>query len=321
MSFSGEMKEEIARLIPEMEEEVRAELMAIIRFCGRILRQEESVAVFMETENVVLAKTYVKLIKRAFDLQVQLEIRRHGTGKYNQYFILLSERPEDMLYSEERPERQKLQQALQAICMWSAQADPRGFLKTPGSMRAYIRGAFLCTGSMSDPGKSYHFEMVCEDEQTAQILKELMAGFFVHAKVILRKQRYIVYLKDSEEIIQILNVMEAHRSLMELENIRIIKDMRNSANRQSNCDSANINKMVRTAARQVDDIRYIEEHFGFEQLPPQLREMAQVRLENPDVSLQELGTYLDPPVGKSGVNHRLRKLKEIAESLRAGKEK
>ena len=295
--------------------------MAIIRFCGRILRQEESVAVFMETENVVLAKTYVKLIKRAFDLQVQLEIRRHGTGKYNQYFILLSERPEDMLYSEEWPERQKLQQALQAICMWSAQADPRGFLKTPGSMRAYIRGAFLCTGSMSDPGKSYHFEMVCEDEQTAQILKELMAGFFVHAKVILRKQRYIVYLKDSEEIIQILNVMEAHRSLMELENIRIIKDMRNSANRQSNCDSANINKMVRTAARQVDDIRYIEEHFGFEQLPPQLREMAQVRLENPDVSLQELGTYLDPPVGKSGVNHRLRKLKEIAESLRAGKEK
>lgn len=96
MSFSGEMKEEIARLIPEKEEEVRAELMAIIRFCGRILRQEESVAVFMETENVVLAKTYVKLIKRAFDLQVQLEIRRHGTGKYNQYFILLSERPEDM---------------------------------------------------------------------------------------------------------------------------------------------------------------------------------------------------------------------------------
>ena len=154
MSFSGEMKEEIARLIPEKEEEVRAELMAIIRFCGRILRQEESVAVFMETENVVLAKTYVKLIKRAFDLQVQLEIRRHGTGKYNQYFILLSERPEDMLYSEERPERQKLQQALRAICMWSAQADPRGFLKTPGSMRAYIRGAFLCTGSMSDPGRT-----------------------------------------------------------------------------------------------------------------------------------------------------------------------
>ena len=210
MSFSGEMKEEIARLIPEKEEEVRAELMAIIRFCGRILRQEESVAVFMETENVVLAKTYVKLIKRAFDLQVQLEIRRHGTGKYNQYFILLSERPEDMLYSEERPERQKLQQALQAICMWSAQADPRGFLKTPGSMRAYIRGAFLCTGSMSDPGKSYHFEMVCEDEQTAQILKELMAGFFVHAKVILRKQRYIVYLKDSEEIIQILYIAEQY---------------------------------------------------------------------------------------------------------------
>ena len=154
------------------------------------------------------------------------------------------------------------------------------------------------------------------DEQTAAFLKEQMAAFFVHAKIILRKQKYILYLKDSEEIIQILNVMEAHKSLMELENIRIIKEMRNSANRQSNCDSANINKMVRTAARQVEDIRYIEETIGLEQLAPTLREMAQVRLDNPDVSLQELGTYLDPPVGKSGVNHRLRKLKEIAEGLR-----
>lgn len=316
MSFSGEMKEEIARLIPMQEADVRAELSAIIRFCGRIIRLEDSVAVLVETENVALAKTFVKLIKKAFDIQVQLEIRRHGAGKNNQYFILLSERPEDMLYSEELPERQKLQQALRDICIWSAQAEPRDLLQTLGSKRAYIRGAFLCAGSMSDPGKSYHFEIVCEDEQTAAFLKEQMAAFFVHAKIILRKQKYILYLKDSEEIIQILNVMEAHKSLMELENIRIIKEMRNSANRQSNCDSANINKMVRTAARQVEDIRYIEETIGLEQLAPALREMAQVRLDNPDVSLQELGTYPDPPVGKSGVNHRLRKLKEIAEGLR-----
>lgn len=289
MSFSGEMKEEIARLIPMQEADVRAELSAIIRFCGRIIRLEDSVAVLVETENVALAKTFVKLIKKAFDIQVQLEIRRHGAGKNNQYFILLSERPEDMLYSEELPERQKLQQALRDICIWSAQAEPRDLLQTLGSKRAYIRGAFLCAGSMSDPGKSYHFEIVCEDEQTAAFLKEQMAAFFVHAKIILRKQKYILYLKDSEEIIQILNVMEAHKSLMELENIRIIKEMRNSANRQSNCDSANINKMVRTAARQVEDIRYIEETIGLEQLAPALREMAQVRLDNPDVSLQELG--------------------------------
>lgn len=109
MSFSGEMKEEIARLIPTQEADVRAELSAIIRFCGRIIRLEDSVAVLVETENVALAKTFVKLIKKAFDIQVQLEIRRHGAGKNNQYFILLSERPEDMLYSEELPERQKLQ--------------------------------------------------------------------------------------------------------------------------------------------------------------------------------------------------------------------
>jgi len=320
MSFSGEMKEEIGRLIPDSEESVRAELMAIIRFCGRILREEDSLAVFMETENVVLAKTYVKLIKRAFDIQVQLEIRRHGTGRSNQYFILLSERPEDMLYSEEKPERRKLQQALMDICIWSAQTNPGNLIQTMDSRRAYIRGAFLCAGSMSDPGKSYHFEIVCDDMATAEFLKEQMRFFEINAKLIMRKQKPVVYLKDSEEIIQIMNVMEAHKSLMELENIRIIKDMRNSANRQSNCDSANINKMVKTAAKQVDDIHYIEEHLGLEQLPPTIREMAQVRLDHPDVSLQELGAYLNPPVGKSGVNHRLRKLKEIAESLRTEEE-
>lgn len=321
MSFSGEMKEEIGRLIPEQEESVQAELMAIIRFCGRILREEDSLAVFMETENVVLAKTYVKLIKRAFDIQVQLEIRRHGAGHNNQYFILLSERPEDMLYSEEKPERVKLQRALMDICLWNAQANPENLLQTVESRRSYIRGAFLCAGSMSDPGKSYHFEIVCDDVSTAEFLKNQMYFFDINAKMIMRKQKPVVYLKDSDEIIQILNVMEAHKSLMELENIRIIKDMRNSANRQSNCDSANINKMVRTAARQVEDIHYIEEHLGLEQLPPAIREMARVRLDNPDVSLQELGQYLNPPVGKSGVNHRLRKIKEIAESLRTEEEK
>ena len=174
---------------------------------------------------------------------------------------------------------------------------------------------------MSDPNKAYHFEIVCTTVNMAEQLRRMMCSFSMDAKIVARKKMYVVYLKEGAQLVDMLNIMEAHVSLMELENIRIIKDMRNSANRQSNCDSANINKMVRTAARQVDDIRYIEEHFGFEQLPPQLREMAQVRLENPDVSLQELGTYLDPPVGKSGVNHRLRKLKEIAESLRAGKEK
>lgn len=320
MSFSGEMKEEIGRLIPDREESVRAELMAIIRFCGRILREEDSLAVFLETENVVLAKTYVKLIKRAFDIQVQLEIRRHGAGRNNQYFILLSERPEDMLYSEEKPERKKLQRALMDICVWSAQVNPGNLLQSVESRRAYIRGAFLSGGSMSDPGKSYHFEIVCDDRATAEFLKEQMRFFEIEAKLIMRKQKPVVYLKDSEEIIQILNVMEAHKSLMELENIRIIKDMRNSANRQSNCDSANINKMVKTAARQVEEIHYIEEHLGLEQLPSAIREMAQVRLDHPDVSLQELGAYLDPPVGKSGVNHRLRKLKIIAEGLRTEEE-
>jgi hypothetical protein len=174
---------------------------------------------------------------------------------------------------------------------------------------------------MSNPDKSYHFEIVCKDSQMANDLKLIIATFEIHAKIVERKSRYIVYLKDSTEIVDILNVMEAHQSLMELENIRIIKDMRNCANRQYNCDSANINKMVQAAARQLEDIHYIQQHLGLDQLPPTLREMAQVRLEYPDVSLQELGSYLDPPVGKSGVNHRLRKLGEIAQGLKTEQEK
>lgn len=183
-----------------------------------------------------------------------------------------------------------------------------------------MRDAFLETGSMSNPEKGYHLEFVCEDEERAGKLIETMRTFEIAAKTVQRKRYTVVYIKESEDIVKLLNVMGAHNCLMNLENLRILKDMRNSINRRVNCETANISKTVSAANKQIEDIQYIKEHYGFDDLNENLREMAVIRLEYPDATLKELGAYLVPPVGKSGVNHRLRKLSELADSIR-GKEK
>ena len=189
-------------------------------------------------------------------------------------------------------------------------------VQQPCCRRAFIRGAFLAAGSMSDPEKSYHFEIVCAAEAMAEQVKELICSFEMDAKIVRRKKVYVVYVKEGSQIVDILNIMEAHVSLMELENVRILKEMRNTVNRKVNCETANINKTVSAAVKQMDDIRYIQAVIGLDGLPDNLREMALVRLERPDATLKELGEALNPPVGKSGVNHRLRKLGILADDLR-----
>ena len=189
-------------------------------------------------------------------------------------------------------------------------------LKNSCCQRAFLRGAFLSVGSMSDPAKSYHLEFDCCDAEKAEQLRELMKGFEIEAKIILRKKYYVVYLKEGSGIVDLLNVCEAPVSLMNVENLRILKEMRNSVNRRVNCETANIARTVSAAARQVEDIQYLQLHYGFQNLPDNLREMAEIRLENPDTPLKELGEYFQPPLGKSGVNHRLRKLSELADTIR-----
>lgn len=169
---------------------------------------------------------------------------------------------------------------------------------------------------MSDPHKSYHFEFVCTTREQAEQLRELILDFEMDAKIVQRKKYFVVYLKEGDQIVNMLNVMEAHIALMNLENVRIIKEMRNSVNRQVNCETANINKTVNAAVRQIEDIEFIRDKIGLNELPEHLRKMAEVRLEYPEAPLKELGAYLTPPVGKSGVNHRLRKLCEIADNMR-----
>ncbi|MBO6206596.1 MAG: DNA-binding protein WhiA [Lachnospiraceae bacterium] len=189
-------------------------------------------------------------------------------------------------------------------------------LKNSCCRRAYLRGCFACIGSMSDPEKSYHLEFYCSGDMQAGQLLEVLQEFGIMARSTVRKGHTIVYLKESEAIAEFLNVAGAVQAMMELENLRIEKELRGDANRRVNCDTANIQKTLNAAERQLEDIRYLERYYGLQRLNDPLRQMAEVRLEYPEATLAELGELLDPHVGKSGVNHRLRKLSEIAEEHR-----
>lgn len=182
--------------------------------------------------------------------------------------------------------------------------------------QAFIRGAFIASGSITDPEKGYHFEIVCDTKDKAKLLIDIIKDFEIDAKLTERKRSYVVYIKDGSMIVDLLNVMGAHMSLMDMENVRILKDVRNMVNRKVNCETANLNKTVNAAVKQIEDIRYIESTKGLKYLSDNLRAVAEIRLEEPELSLVDLGKMLDPPLGKSGINHRLRKISEIANELR-----
>lgn len=182
--------------------------------------------------------------------------------------------------------------------------------------KAFLRGAFISAGSISDPEKGYHLEIVCENEQKALYVKEIADSFEIAAHIAKRSGKQIVYIKDGDAIADFLRCVEAPASLMKFENIRIVREMRGSVNRQVNCETANINRSVQAADRQIRDIELIDHTVGIENLEDPLKAVCVARLENPDISLEELGKILTPPLGKSGVNHRLRKISEIAEKIR-----
>lgn len=279
MSFSSDVKEELARQHSKAKHCQIAELAAMIMQEGRIVMSPPSLS--FETENPILMEKYVLLMKRAFDIDVSAEMDAQAC--------------------------KRIIEAIQGL-----------YLEKTCCKRAFIRGAFMASGSMSDPNKAYHFEIVCRTPEQAARLQELMKEFETDPKIVERKQYYVVYLKEGSQIVDMLNVMEAYVSLMNLENVRILKEMRNTVNRKVNCETANISKTVNAAVKQIADIELIRDTQGLDSLPLPLREMAQVRLEYPEAPLKDLGAYLDPPVGKSGINHRLRKLAAVADEIREG---
>ena len=188
------------------------------------------------------------------------------------------------------------------------------------SFKGLIREAFLQSGSISDPEKFYHLEIVFTEYEDAVRIQKMMEGFALDGKIVERKGHYVVYLKEGAQIADMLRIMEAPMALMEFENIRILKEMRNSINRQVNCEAANLGKTISAAVKQVEDINFICSKVGLEHIPESLAQTAKVRLENPEATLKELGELMDPPLGKSGVNHRLKQLSAMADDLRSQKE-
>lgn len=289
MSFSSSVKEELAKQIAKSRHCQLAELAGMIELTGHV--DEKTGRLTLETENLLLLQKYAMLMKRAFGTDITKALDEADSKKVLAALKITSlpvnRQPSDGLL------------LMQTCCK-----------------RAFIRGAFMAAGSISDPNKAYHFEIVCHTMEQASQLAGLLRDFDTDAKIVERKGHYVVYIKEGAHIVDCLNIMEAYVSLMKLENVRILKEMRNSVNRKVNCETANISKTVNAAVKQIEDIELIRKMRGLDDLPPQLREMALLRLEYPEAPLKELGGYLDPPVGKSGVNHRLRKLSAIAEELR-----
>lgn len=182
--------------------------------------------------------------------------------------------------------------------------------------RAFLRGAFLAAGSVSDPEKTYHLEVASRHKDYAMLAVRIINEYGLNGRIIQRKGSFVVYLKEGENIVDFLNIIGAHSALLKLENIRILKQMRNDVNRLVNCETANLDKTVNAAVRQISNIRFIQENIGLDKLPKGLQEIARLRMEHTEASLSELGAMLDPPLGKSGVNHRLRKLEKIAEEYK-----
>lgn len=287
MSFSGKVKDELSKQCPVARHCQIAEVAAIISLCGRIgISKNDTYSVRIHTENIAVARKYFTLLKKAYNIEADSVLSLSDVQGILQKIGNLEEPVSRLL------------------------------MKNSCCKRAFLRGAFLSVGSMSDPAKGYHLEFDCTDERKAEQLQEVMQAFDIESKIILRKKYYVVYLKEGSGIVDLLNVCEAPISLMNLENLRILKEMRNSVNRRVNCETANITKTVNAATRQVEDIEFLRVHYGFQNLPESLREMAEIRLENPDAPLKELGEYFHPPIGKSGVNHRLRKLSQLAENVR-----
>lgn len=317
MSFSSDVKDELSRQIPAARHCQIAEMAAIISLCGRILiSSEDRYCIKIHTENIAVARKYFTLLKKTFQINTEVSIRQNSYLKKGRtYTVTIREHENAMRVLKATrliDEHQEIEENLSVVGNLVVQQ--------PCCKRAFIRGAFLATGSISDPEKSYHFEIVCATMGKAEQLKEIAAAFAIDAKIIQRKKYFVLYIKEGSQIVDILNVMEAHVALMNLENVRILKEMRNSVNRKVNCETANINKTVSAAVKQLEDITYIRDTAGFGILPEGLEEIALRRLEQPEATLKELGEMLNPPVGKSGVNHRLRKLSQIAESIREQRE-
>ncbi|MDF2924810.1 MAG: sporulation regulator WhiA [Paenibacillaceae bacterium] len=307
MSFAAQTKKELTLMEAEACCE-KAELSSLIRMNGSVQLSNQRVILDISTENAAIARRIYSLLKKTYQVHIELLVRKKmRLKKNNVYMVRIPNQVQDILSD------------LKIVY--------EGFQFTPGidkrmirgncCKRAYLRGAFLAGGSVNNPeGSSYHLEISSMYEEHCQALVELANRFHLNARCIERKKGFVFYIKEGQKIIEFLSLIGAHQALLRFEDIRIMKDMRNSVNRIVNCETANLNKTIGASLRQIENIRLLQREVGLASLPDKLREVAEVRLQYPDVNLNEIGELLKGNVSKSGVNHRLRKIDELAEKLR-----
>jgi DNA-binding protein WhiA len=301
----------LARIIPKKPCCQLAELGALVRTDGTIsINSEQAISLLVKTENAGVARKIFRLAKLIFNFNVEIKVKKRTRLKKTN------------IYSINFVHRSEMGSYLKALGLLNddgtiSHSIKKSMLKTQCCRRSYLRGAFLGAGSVNRPEGNYHLEIITNSLEYAQSLAGVMNKFSgIQSKVGSRKKMHFVYLKESEQIVAFLNIIGAHQALLNFENIRIVKGMRNQVNRLVNCETANLNKTVNASLKQVENIRLIDETLGLDKLPLRLQDIARLRLQNPDVSLKELGELMDPPIGKSGVNHRMRKIEEIGEDIK-----
>ncbi len=310
MSFASETKKEMTQ-----EDSkpccAKSELSALIRMNGSLSFSNKMLSLDVQTENAAIARRLYTLIKDIYKYDVELLVRKKMRLKKNNVYICRIREGAKHLLEDLKILKEGFQ--------FEYSIDP-GLVKKNCCKRAYLRGAFLAGGSVNNPEtSSYHLEIYSLYKTHSDALVELMNKFDLNAKTIERKKGFVAYLKEAEKISDFLSIAGAHRALLKFEDVRIIRDMRNSVNRLVNCETANLNKTISAAIRQVENIRFIENTIGLDQLPEKLKEIARLRVEYQHVTLKELGDMVSTgSVSKSGINHRLRKLDEIADALRRG---
>lgn len=309
MSFSSDVKKELIMMESD-HEAMKAELAAIIRMNGLISTNGQDTSLDIQTESAAIARRIYTLLRNVFPGPIEIVVRKKMRLKKNNiYIVRLREKVNELLENLEIEHEDD----------GFEQTNLLETLSTDEMRRAYLRGAFIARGSINNPEtSSYHLEIFNLDQDHNHILCQLMNMYSLRAKELQRRNGYIVYMKEANRIADFLRLIGANKALFKFEDARIVRDMRNSVNRIVNCETANMNKTISASVRQVENIKFIERTVGLDYLPERLREIAKVRLEHPDVTLQELGKLIPSgELSKSGVNHRLKKIEEIARSLQS----
>ena len=309
MSYASEVKKELTGLEVHRGN-AKAELMALIRMNGSVGLSNHQLVLNVATESPAIARRIYKLIKDFYQIESDILVRRKmRLKKNNTYVVRLRYHARELLTD------------LGIIDGLSIREDvPLELLKNDLMIRSYLRGAFLAGGSVNNPETSrYHLEIYSLYEEHNETIAKLINRYHLNARTTSRRSGYIVYLKEAEKIANFLQLIGATSAMLKFENIRIVRDMRNSVNRLVNCENANMDKVANAANRQVENIQFIDRHVGLNNIPEKLREIALTRLSHPEVSLKELGKLVPGgPISKSGVNHRLRKLNAYADKIREG---